>query len=65
MLSQFSYITQDYLPRDWTAHSGLGPTTLITNHDNYSDMLTSQSDLGKSSIKGFLSDSSRLCQLVN
>lgn len=42
----FSYITQDPLPRDGTAHGSLAPSTPITNQENAPPVCLQESLIG-------------------
>ena len=58
MLSNLPYITQDHLPRDGAAHSGLGLPVSINNHDNPSQANLNGADI----IETPISDDFRLNQ---
>lgn len=54
-LSLFSYIPQDYLPKDGTTHSGVGPFTSVVNQKKkkkkpWAALLTGKSDGGIFSV---------------
>ena len=52
LLKYLSYVAQDYLPRDVTVYSELGPHTSIIDQENDPrDLPTGSSDGGKSSIE--------------
>lgn len=52
LLSLLSYVTQDYLPRDGTTHSGLGyPHIIQQSRKCPSDIPTDQSDGDSTSIE--------------
>ena len=62
LLSLLSYITQDHLPRDGTAHSGLSPPTPIINQEKGSPaMPTGQSDGGMFSVEVLSSQMTMAC----
>lgn len=59
LLIQLQLITAT-CPGSSTAHSGLGPSTVINQ-----DICISQADLGNYSIETVISDNSSLCYIVS